>query len=290
MAFEIIKRSKVYVRVVQPFLWSAIFAHRRFRDSRRASWFEKLAVEDSKLLEQIRAQDQHLYGNDPSPLVSITTPTYNRGQLVAERTAPAVLAQTYGNFEWRIVGDHCTDDTAERLAKIRDPRLHFQNLPVRPRYPKNKRKRWLMVGSDANNLAHQWAKGTWISHLDDDDVYTDDHIERLLSVALARDLELVWGRSRFECLPGQWLDRGADMKEDGRTPGYVSHSTVLYRKYLDKVFPYNPYWPLKLNMPGDAIRWRRMANAGVRVGFVDHVVTLIPLRPGEIARSMFHGH
>lgn len=286
MTFEVIRRSGLYAHVIRPLLWSPIFAHRWYRDARRTRLFDKLAVEDSRLLTQVRAQDEHKYIDEVAPLVSITTPTYNRGQLVAESTLPAVLSQTYTNFEWLIVGDHCTDDTAERLAQVHDPRVHFQNLPVRPKYPKNKKKRWMMVGSDANNLAHQMAKGTWISHLDDDDVYTPDHIEQLLTSALAGNLELVWGRSRFEFLPNQWEDKGKGIGADGKTPGFVSHSTVLYRKYLDKVFPYNPYWPLKLNMPGDSVRWRRMVNAGVRVGFVDRVVTLIPLRPGETIRSV----
>lgn len=144
----------------------------------------------------------------------------------------------------------------------------------------------MIVGTKANNLAHQMAKGPWISHLDDDDVYTPDHIEQLLTCALTGNLEFVWGRSRVELQPGKWEERGAAFGADGKLPGYVSHSTVLYRKYLDQVFPYDPQTPLKLNMGGDAFRWRRMVNAGVRVGFVDRIVTLIPLRPGEAVRTI----
>lgn len=286
MAFEMMKRSDLYERIVRPLVWAPIFAHRRYQEMKRARLFERLAIEDGKLLAHVRAQKEHEYLGERSPLVSITTPTYNRGQLVAESTMPAVLAQTYANFEWLIVGDHCTDDTVERMAAVKDPRVSFCNLPTRPQYPKNKRKRWMIVGTKANNLAHQMAKGSWISHLDDDDVYTPDHIEQLLACALAGNLEFVWGRSRVELRPGEWEERGAACSADGKAPGYVSHSTVLYRKYLDQVFPYDPHTPLKLNMGGDAFRWRRMVNAGVRVGFVDRVVTFIPLRPGEAVRTI----
>ena len=286
MAFEMMKRSDLYERIVRPLVWAPIFAHRRYQEMKRARLFERLAIEDGKLLAHVRAQKEHEYLGERSPLVSITTPTYNRGQLVAESTMPAVLAQTYANFEWLIVGDHCTDDTVERMAAVKDPRVSFCNLPTRPQYPKNKRKRWMIVGTKANNLAHQMAKGSWISHLDDDDVYTPDHIEQLLTCALTGNLEFVWGRSRVELRPGEWEERGAACSADGKAPGYVSHSTVLYRKYLDQVFPYDPHTPLKLTMGGDAFRWRRMVNAGVRVGFVDRVVTFIPLRPGEAVRTI----
>ena len=286
MAFELMKQSGWYERIVRPLVWAPVFAHRRYRAAKCARLFEKLAIEDGKLLAHVRAQKEHEYLGERSPLVSITTPTYNRGQLVAESTLPAVLAQSYTNFEWLIVGDHCTDDTVERMAAVKDPRVSFCNLPTRPQYPKNKRKRWMIVGTKANNLAHQMAKGSWISHLDDDDVYTPDHIEQLLACALAGNLEFVWGRSRVELRPGEWEERGAACSADGKAPGYVSHSTVLYRKYLDQVFPYDPHTPLKLNMGGDAFRWRRMVNAGVRVGFVDRVVTFIPHRPGEAVRTI----
>lgn len=286
MPIEILKRSGLYEHVVRPLIWAPIFAHRRHREAKRARVFEELAIADSRLLAHIRVQKAHEYLDKRSPLVSITTPTYNRGRLLAENTLPAVLAQTHTNFEWLVVGDHCTDDTGQRLARVNDPRVRFENLPTRPQYPKNKRKRWMIVGSKANMLAHQMAKGTWISHLDDDDVYTPDHIEKLLACALEGNFEFVWGRSRVELLPGEWIERGAALGADGKTQGHVSHSTVLYRRYLDMVFPYDPETPLKLHMAGDAFRWRRMVNAGVRVGFVDDLVTLIPLRPGETTRMV----
>lgn len=282
-----IRQSGLYAHVIRPLLWGPIFAHRWLRDTRRTRLFEKLAVEDVRLLTQVRAQDRHKYIGEVSPLVSITTPTYNRGQLVAESTLPAVLAQSYPNFEWLIVGDHCTDDTAARLAQVHDPRVHFQNLPVRPRYPRNKAKRWKIVGYQANNLAHQLAKGTWIAHLDDDDVFAPDHIAKLLAHAMAGNYEFVSGRCRIERRKGEWIVAGTSLIADEAKLGHVSHSTILYRSYLDKCFPYDPEC-LKVNMAGDTYRWRRMLNAGVRIGFIPDIVTYQPLRPRESERSLDH--
>ncbi|MDO8665381.1 MAG: glycosyltransferase, partial [Gemmatimonadales bacterium] len=61
--------------------------------------------------------------------------TYNRGAVLCERTIPTVLAQTYPHFELLIVGDHCTDDTEERVKALKDPRIRFVNLPERGNYP-----------------------------------------------------------------------------------------------------------------------------------------------------------
>jgi hypothetical protein len=65
-----------------------------------------------------------------------------------------------------------------------------------------------------------------------------------------------------------------------------SHLTVLYRSYLKRCFKYDARC-LKVNVGGDGFRWQRMLNAGVRAGFLQEVVTHMPLRPGEAERSIF---
>ena len=93
MVFEMMKQSGLYERIVRPLVWAPVFAHRRYRAAKCARLFERLAIEDGKLLAHVRAQKEHEYAGERSPLVSITTPTYNRGRLVEESTLPAVLAQ-----------------------------------------------------------------------------------------------------------------------------------------------------------------------------------------------------
>src|SRR3990167_5480376 len=75
-------------------------------------------------LKLARLKFQSLYTKeDKFPLISAYIPTYNRGELLIQRAVPSILAQTYKNFELIIVGDHCTDNTAELVAKIKDPRI-----------------------------------------------------------------------------------------------------------------------------------------------------------------------
>jgi Glycosyl transferase family 2 len=277
------KRSSFYQGCVRPCLWAPIWAHRSYRRFLRERRFDILARQDAALLARHRAHMERLYEHQHEPLVSITMATYNRAKLLLERTLPSVFAQTYSNIEIVIVGDHCTDETERLVGQAGDPRVRFHNLPRRPRYPSNPMKRWRIAGLQAINLACDMARGAWIAHLDDDDVFTPDHVEKLLQHALSFNVEFVSGRSRVELRPGQWEERGSALRKNGRIrQGYVSHSTVLRRSYT-KFFRGDGC--LKLDLAADSYTWARMLNAGVRTGFVDEVVTVLPLRPGELERS-----
>ncbi len=216
--------------------------------------------------------------------MSVTTATYNRAKILCEKTLPSVLAQTYEPIEIIIVGDHCTDETAAFMAEVRDPRVRFQNLPARQVYPHNRMKRYKVHGLEAWALARSLAKGPWLAHLDDDDVFTPDHIEKLVRHARAGNYEMVYGRSRKEVRPGQWIEQGHARWTEGRvTGGFISHSTVIRRAYLGF---FKGDGCLDVGLAGDAYMWRRMFNADVRVGFLNDIVTSLPLRPGEYERTI----
>lgn len=285
LSLETFTRAALYQSYIRPVVWTPIRAYRAYRDIRTARLYGMLAKQDRRHLAQARQDHEAGYVNEKQPLISITTPTYNRARLLVGRTLPAVLAQTYTHFEWIIVGDHCTDDTAILLSQVDDPRIRFVNLPKRPRYPRNKQKRWKVVGMEANNLAHDLARGSWVAYLDDDDVFTPDHIETLLNHSRAGNYEFVSGISRLELSPGKWIEKGRLVPHDAAWPQF-SHSTVLYRAYVGQCFKYDARC-LKVNSGGDGFRWKRMSNAGVRAGFLQDVVTHLPLRPGEAERSIF---
>ena len=63
-------------------------------------------------MARVGAQD--LY-RDAEPLISVLMPTYNRAELLRERSVASVLRQTYSRFEIVIVGDACTDHTESLL-------------------------------------------------------------------------------------------------------------------------------------------------------------------------------
>jgi len=85
---------------------------------------------------------------------------------------------------------------------------------ARPTYPADPERRWMVAGTHAANRGIELALGSWIAPLDDDDEFTPDHVEVLLSVALEYRLEFVYGLSEMElsAAPGAWLAPGHPSK------------------------------------------------------------------------------
>lgn len=209
------------------------------------------------------------------PLVSVITPTWNRGELLTTRTLPSLIRQTYPNWEAVVVGDACTDDTEERVAALADVRIRFENLSHRGVYPEDPLHRWMVAGSTPANRGLELARGEWLGYLDDDDVLVEDHLETLVQFARESGAEFVFGAGEFQRSPTEWLLIG----KLPPTPGNVMHSAVLYRSYL-KFLTYDlEAWRDAVGV--DAHLWGRMHSLGVRFAFLDRVVCRAPLRPGE---------
>lgn len=200
------------------------------------------------------------------PLVSITIPTYNRGPLLTERALPSCLAQSYANVEVIVVGDACTDDTAERIQAIGDPRVRFVNLPERGTYPTDATARWQVAGTVPANEAARMARGVWIAPLDDDDAFTPTHIEDLLAHAASTSAEMVYGITEMQEGDGTWSQVG---EWPPRLAG-LCRMAVMYRRDIGFFEHDVDAW--KRDEPGDWNLWRRMQQAGVRMAFLPKVV------------------
>lgn len=243
-------------------------------------WKKKKALgpiirQERVLLRKAREHNKLQYSTpDNNPLVSVIIPTWNRGALLVERTLPSIFKQSHENFEIVIVGDCCTDNTAELLSSIDDPRLRFFNLPERGNYPKEKKALWQVAGSVPKNKALELCQGKWIAPLDDDDVFTPDHIELLLRYAQERNLEFVYGKLRMEVSPGKWREKGFVKQEMS-----MQNSTTLFRGYIKLFRPDVNAW--RIGLTGDYHRTIRYRETGVRIGFLDKIVALMPLRPGQ---------
>lgn len=224
---------------------------------------------EKRQLERARAEQESLYVDAVNPLITVTIATYNRAELLIERAVTSVLKQTYQNFEIVIVGDACTDDTAERVAAVDDKRIRFINRDRRGPYPQDRTLRWYVAGTYPINIALAEAKGLWIAHLDDDDIFEPDHLEHMLHFVNQHNLEMAWGKRNIEKSPGEWEITG--------DPDNIPHSSVFFRRYL-RLFTFKPYaW--RLRMPVDIHIWRRMEKTQVRMGFTDHLSFHAPLRP-----------
>jgi len=235
--------------------------------------------------------EKDYFPEQKNPLITVYTPTYNRASILMDRAIPSVLAQSYKNFEYVIVGDHCNDETEKLVSEVNDSRIRFYNLPSRKRrYPETAENHWLAGPVVPANKALEMATGQWIARIDDDDTWTADHLEVLLSYAQEKQYEFVSGRHEIE------EDGERKVGYEVRAASYYSYkqrtnynsgpmigstSTWLYRSYL-KSMKYNVNcWRKSWNKVNDADFGNRVLKSGVRMGFVAKVLSHVLPRPGE---------
>lgn len=203
--------------------------------------------------------------DDEEPLVTVRIATYNRGQMVVDRAVSSALRQTYERLEVLVVGDHCDEATERALHSVRDPRVRFVNLPYRGVYPADPMKMWMVAGAAPMNAALRLLGGAWIAPCDDDDEFTDDHVEVLLRHAKKERLEMVYSKARMEVRPSEWREIGAWPLRHG----HITHGSVLYSAGLRFLQHSETSW--RIHEPADWNMWRRMRSIGVRMGFLDQI-------------------
>ena len=103
--------------------------------------------------------------------VSVVIPTHDRGRVVVEAIESA-LAQTHPPLEVIVVDDGSTDDTAERVGRLRDARVKYL-------------RRSHAGVSAARNAGIAAATGDLVAFLDSDDLWKPDKVEAEIA-ALAR--------------------------------------------------------------------------------------------------------
>src|SRR5437762_4733085 len=103
-----------------------------------------------------------------SPQISVIIATYNRSN-VLRYAIQSVLWQIFQDFEILVIGDGCTDDSAQVVASFAEPRIRWHNLPQNS-------------GSQSmpNNTGLEMARGTYIAYLGHDDLWYPTHLELLI--------------------------------------------------------------------------------------------------------------
>ncbi|HUN53802.1 MAG TPA: glycosyltransferase family 2 protein [Smithella sp.] len=112
---------------------------------------------------------------DNRPTLSVITPVYNGADFV-ERCYENLLRQSFANWEWVVVDDGSTDDTAEIVRKITDARVRLFSCKS------NKGRGY------ARNLAIRESLGDWIVIWDVDDLNFPERLE-IIETARLQDYE-----------------------------------------------------------------------------------------------------
>ena len=108
-------------------------------------------------------------GEEPLPTVTVVVATYNYSAVLPFSVGSA-LDQTMADLEVLVVGDGCTDDSADVVDRISDPRVHWVNLPQNTRHQ-----------AGPNNEGARRARGRIVAYLGHDDLWLPRHLERLVA-------------------------------------------------------------------------------------------------------------
>lgn len=215
-------------------------------------------------------------GSEHIPIVSIPIATYDRIDILASRTIPSILAQTWSSIEVIIVADGTPDDLLEPLSRIVDPRVRVHRLRHRTRYPRAPLERWMVAGCRPRNVGARLSHGAWILWMSDDDVLMPDAVEKLIAAAEQSG-------PATESVFGSYISGTAEphviTAESGREViGFPATGPPawLIRRRL-RLFRWNKQsWRRRTERPCDYDLFRRMHRAGVRFATTEHVVASQP--------------
>lgn len=206
-------------------------------------------------------------------LVSIPIATFDRVDVLAGRTLPNLLGQSYSNIEIIVVSDGGPPTLAEAVGKISDPRVRFVQLKNRSRYPVDPLSLWFVAGSRPRNVGSRLARGEFLLWMSDDDVLAPGAISNLVGF-LRR-------HQSFDAVGGTVEVGGANpvLNQPGCGAGTVGYNTGampgwLHRRYL-KAFRWSTQsWRKSWNRPADYDLFQRMSRLGIRFGYVNDLVSI----------------
>lgn len=213
---------------------------------------------------------------DDLPLVSIIIATYNRSNILLNRTLPSIMAQSYKKIEIIIIGDKCIDDTPLLLKNYPDKRVKFYDLSKRGIYPRNIKDRWFVQGTAPRNKGMKLAKGKWLVFISDDDILFPNHIEILLNNAIKMKVEFLSASYETVKQGKKLIVEPVNFGTENNPCLIGGMQTWIYRSYL-KFFKWNiDSWRKDWNRPVDYDLQIRFLNAGIKFGHIFDVVYYNP--------------
>ena len=210
------------------------------------------------------------------PRVSVVIPAYNRARYLPAAIG-SVLGQSFADFELIVVDDGSTDDTAEVVRGIADPRLRLVTNPV-------------SLGiAGARNRGLDHARGEYVAALDSDDAAYPQRLARQVAFLDARpDLALVGSWS-------SWMDeRGRTLGRVKRRPvdaddaaallifnSCLTQSSVMIRTAVLREYRYNEAF----TMSSDFELWARLAAGGRRMASLPEALVCQREHPSRTTRE-----
>ena len=159
----------------------------------------------------------------------------------------SVLDQSQRDFELLVVGDGCTDETAEVVRAFNDPRVRWFDLPKAPGF-----------GYANRNIALREATGALIAFMAHDDLMMPDHLQIMETAFGETTVEWAYSRPLWVSDDGVVIPFAVDLRMPDQFDVFLRHhnsvpaSCVVYRRSLhERVGP----WPEEVESSADWEMW-----------------------------------
>lgn len=212
--------------------------------------------------------------------LTIFTPTYNRAYII-ENLYRSLQRQSCHDFEWLVVDDGSTDNTAELFTQWMQEDNSF---PIRYFRQENGGK------CRAINRGLELAEGELFFTVDSDDYLTDDAVEKVIAweASLPQNQKYCGvagnlGTSAEETpnyrIDGPYFD-GSALDRYDRIDGEraMVFYTGVHRKY-----PYPAFQGEKFMT--EAVTWNRMAHDGYRMRFYNDIIWVFEYKEDGLTRA-----
>jgi glycosyltransferase involved in cell wall biosynthesis len=159
--------------------------------------------------------------------VGIVVPTYNRVAML-RAAVDSILAQTYANLDVIILDDCSTDETAQYLATLSDPRFSYvvneENLQL--------------AGTINKGIALLSRDTPWCTVLCDDDLFDEHCIEQFVRAVRGKNVRsVVHSHIRFVAEDGTFVRDGRCAPEEESALQFVaSRASFVRDRYLSGIF------------------------------------------------------
>jgi glycosyltransferase involved in cell wall biosynthesis len=220
-------------------------------------------------------------GGQPSPRITVITPAYNVQQYIGE-AIDSVLAQNFGDFEYLVINDGSTDQTADEiLERVKvDPRIQLINEDH-------------CGAANARNVGIMRARGEFIAFLDGDDRWHADFLRNqlILLESAEPNVAAVFARSRVISETGRiyllrWQRSGRYDFDDmliQSCPPRTGSSLLIKKAAFDSAGLFN----INMKSAQDLDMWLRVqCNSGLPYFLGNRKYLLdIRVRAGAISRD-----
>lgn len=202
------------------------------------------------------------------PRVTAIIATYNWSSVLRYSIA-SVLRQTFADFELLVVGDGCTDDSADVVASSRDPRVRWIDRPANTGHQ-----------SEPNNEGLRQARGEIVAYLGHDDLWLPHHLATVVSAIDRTNSDLAYALAINVNPDGSaWPAIPRPASGTFSSPLSMAHR----RRVTEEMGGWRDY--RELHDPPDVELWRRAQARGYSFTFVPRLTGI--KFPARLRRGVY---